>query len=170
MSILSSIEDRNVPLITGVLCLSILAGAHGFENFAGLAPCALCLKQRAAHWMAIGLCTIAFGLWRLPQTRGTKWPLIAVAAIVIALAYGAYLAGFHTGVEQKWWPGPATCTTSGGSLNLDQMLADKDPTVIMCDEIQWSLFGITLAGYNFLMALALICFTSLPLWRAVQKP
>lgn len=104
-----------------------------------------------------------------PQTRDTIWPLVAIATCVIALAYGAYLAGFHTGVEQKWWPGPATCTASGGSLTLEQMLAQKDPSIVMCDEIQWTLFGITLAGYNLLIALALTCFTAVPLWRVFQK-
>jgi disulfide bond formation protein DsbB len=166
MNPLQSLQDKHFAWITGLACFAILAGAHAFENFAGLAPCALCLEQRSIHWATILACVIAMGLWKVPATRETNWPLAAVAAIVIILAYGAYLAGYHTGVEQKWWPGPATCTTSGAALSVEQMLAQEDPTIVMCDEIQWTLFGITLAGYNFLMSLALLCFNAIPLARA----
>ena len=32
--------------------VAMLATAHAFETFGGLAPCELCLKQRTVYWVA----------------------------------------------------------------------------------------------------------------------
>ena len=37
---------------------AMLAIAHGFETFGGLAPCLLCLKQREVYWVALGLAAV----------------------------------------------------------------------------------------------------------------
>jgi disulfide bond formation protein DsbB len=69
----------------------------------------------------------------------------------------AALGVYHAGVEWRFWPGPADCTgpladlSSGGSL-LDQL---NGVHVVRCDEAAWRLLGISLAGYNTLISLAM---------------
>jgi disulfide bond formation protein DsbB len=60
-------------------------------------------------------------------------------------------------VEWKFWAGPQEC--SGLTVNfghagglLDQMSHSR---VVPCDAAAWRLFGISLAGYNVLISLAL---------------
>lgn len=141
-------------LIAGVGCL-MLAGALAFQHLGDLAPCALCIDQRKA-WGAV----IALGILAVAFEGKSR---IAVALLCLALAgaaalAGAGIAGFHVGVEQGWWAGTAECGTgfsgfgSGDVADLrDQLLARP---VVRCDEIAWSMLGVSMAGWNGLISLA----------------
>lgn len=134
----------------------LLAGALLFEHVGGLAPCPLCLAQRWALWAAAGLA----GAGLLAATRGphgAEWQAPLLGGAVAALLMGAATAGFHAGVEQGWWPGLAFC---GGidqtPLTLDSIGAALGGSIAAprCDEIPWSLFGLSMAAYNLLISLA----------------
>ena len=67
------------------------------------------------------------------------------------------VAAYHAGVEWKWWPGPASCT-GGGAVNAGQLAAFMNGAklaVPQCDQAAWRLLGISMAGYNVLLSLAL---------------
>lgn len=133
-------ETALMPLLVVLACAATLATAHGFEHIGGLRPCALCLEQRGAYWLAIGFGVAAALTYRQDALKGSPVPRLLVAGMVLALAYGFYLAGFHTGVEQGWWEGPPSCTTTG-PRNLADMLQDQAGDIVMCDEVPWALFG-----------------------------
>lgn len=81
--------------------------------------------------------------------------IFAVAAVLL---FSAGFAGWHAGIEYGWWPGPETCTVSGGgSVSVGDVLAalDGQRPVVMCDEAAWRLFGISMAGYNALISAAM---------------
>ncbi|HEU0071783.1 MAG TPA: disulfide bond formation protein B [Alphaproteobacteria bacterium] len=141
----------------GLLAASvlILGGAFAFQFIGGLHPCALCLWQRYPYAVIIGLAGIGAGLARAGVQRHHLAILMGLCALAFMIDAG--IAGFHVGVEQKWWEGLSTCSgTVSGAASLDD-LRDRllAAPVIRCDEIAWSMFGISMAGYNFLMALAL---------------
>lgn len=127
-----------------------LGSAYAFEFIGGLQPCALCLYQRIPWWAALGLGALSL---RLHATKGVR--NIAVWLGAAAVLAGAGIAGYHTGVEYKWWAGPTTCSGVGGAAQtLDALRAQiMSAPVVRCDEIPWSLFGISMAGYNFLLSL-----------------
>ena len=118
---------------------ALMAGALGSQYLGGLAPCEMCLWQRWPHYAAIGLAALAFVL---PQ-RALVW----LAALAILISGGIGL--FHAGVEYHWWKGLTQCSQVPGSGGSGNILADimKTP-LVRCDQAQWSLFGISLAGYN----------------------
>ena len=62
----------------------------------------------------------------------------------------------HSGVEQHWWAGPTECTSgSSGATTIDELRAMMlRAKVVQCDQIAWTLFGISMATYNFLVSLA----------------
>jgi disulfide bond formation protein DsbB len=127
---------------------ALLGGAFAFQHIGGLAPCALCLWQRWPHAAAIliGATALATG-W-----RGLLW-LGALAALATA---GTGV--FHVGVEQLWWEGLATCTA--GSISGISAADLLNPSVdiaapVRCDEVPWSLMGISMAGWNVIVSLAL---------------
>ena len=128
-------------IIPGVL----MAGALGSQYLGGLAPCEMCLWQRWPHYAAIGLAALAFVL---PQ-RALVW--LAALAILISGGIGI----FHAGVEYHWWEGLTQCSQVPGSGGSGNILADimKTP-LVRCDQAQWSLFGISLAGYNAIISIA----------------
>ena len=146
---------RNAFVGLLVASIAILGGAFAFQFIGGLDPCALCLWQRYPYAVIIGLAGIGFGLSR----AGVKHSQLAILMGLCALAFliDAGIAGFHFGVEQKWWGGLATCTgTTSGLASTDELLSKLlVAPVIRCDDISWLMFGISMAGYNFLIALAL---------------
>lgn len=123
---------------------ALMAGALGSQYLGGLAPCEMCLWQRWPHYAAIGLAALAFVL---PQ-RALVW--LAALAILISGGIGI----FHAGVEYHWWEGLTQCSQVPGSGGSGNILADimKTP-LVRCDQAQWSLFGISLAGYNAMISI-----------------
>ena len=130
----------------------MLLGAYGFEYIGGLRPCTLCYYQRLPFALAVIL-----GLAALLRPALIRPGL---AGLTLTFVVSAGLGAYHAGVEQKWWPGPQGCTSGDGSAQtVDALLAELLATpVVMCDEIPWSLFGLSLAGYNMLISAALAVF------------
>jgi len=128
-------------LIAFIVPIALLGGALGSQYVGRLHPCEMCYWQRWPHGAAILLAAAAFVIPAKSRTLTT----LAALAIAISGAIGVY----HAGVEIGWWEGVTTCT-AGGALSLDQLM--KVP-LVRCDQIQWSLFGISMAGWNAIISL-----------------
>jgi len=126
---------------------ALLLGAFAFQHLGGLAPCKMCLWQRWPHAAAVVI-GVAVLLSRKIQLA---W-LSALAAITTA-GIGFY----HAGVEQGWWEGPTSCTSSGVGNLSPQQLMDQILTapLVRCDDIAWQLMGISMAGWNAIASLVL---------------
>ena len=128
-------------LALGVPAL-LLGGAYLSQYGFGLYPCEMCWWQRYPHFAAIALALIS--TFAAPKRL---WIGLARLAILISGLIGAY----HAGVEYKWWEGLTTCSSTAGGGSLEDIL---NAPLIRCDEAQWRLFGISLAGFNFLISTA----------------
>ena len=150
------------------LGVALLLGAYGFQYLGGFAPCPLCLEERWP-WrvlIVIGAAVVAAHALKAPPWVTTGLYMLAAA---VAL-YSAYLGGFHAGVEYKWWPGPKDC--SGGPVNLPSdgpLLGGLSSSeVVQCDKIVWSLFWISMAGYNFLFSLVALTLGAFGAWKGIR--
>jgi len=133
-------------LLAGLGSVLLLGGAFVFQAF-GYAPCKLCLWQRWPHAAAI----VIAGLGLIVGWRVLPWLGAAAAATTGAIGV------FHAGVELGWWEGPTTCTSGAiGGLSVDDLLAQINAApLIRCDEIAWSLLGVSMAGWNAIISFAL---------------
>ncbi len=135
-------------LLALVVPAALLAGALGSQYIGGLYPCEMCHWQRWPHYAALVVAIAAFAAGSARAAR----PLVLLAAVLI-MASGA-IGLFHAGVEYGWWKGLTRCAavaTSGSSADiLKEIMATP---MIRCDEAQWKLFGISLAGYNAILSL-----------------
>ena len=124
--------------------LALLGGAYIAQYGFDLYPCEMCWWQRYPHFAAIALGLAGF---IVPPRR--LW--IALAAL--ALLTSGMIGGFHAGVEYGWWEGLTTCASAdmGGG---DPLEAIMNAPLIRCDVAPWDLFGISLAGFNFLISTA----------------
>lgn len=126
---------------------ALLLGAFGFQYLGDMPPCKLCLWQRWPHATAvvIGLAIMATGEVK------AAW-LGAVAAFSTAA-----IALYHVGVEQGWWEGPTSCTSSSvsGMSAQDLMNQILAAPIVRCDEVAWQLAGISMAGWNAIASLIL---------------
>jgi disulfide bond formation protein DsbB len=159
LSLRSLTPARAATLVLLGALLPLLV-ALAFQYWGGLAPCELCLDQRWAL-VAAGVLAIP-GMFLETKPRAARvFLLLAGAAALI----GAGIAIFHVGVEQHWWEGSTACTTQikPGMSAADFEAAILAAPVVRCDEIAWSLFGISMAGYNILYSGALGAFS---LWQA----
>lgn len=126
---------------------ALLLGALGFQYLGGLPPCKLCIWQRWPH-----LAAVILGLGALyPAMRWVPWAG-ALAALTTA-GVGVY----HAGVEQGWWEGPDTCTSGSvdGLSTGDLMNRILTAPLVRCDEIPWEFLGLSLAGWNAVIAFGL---------------
>ena len=142
-----------LAILTALLGAAMLATAFAFQHMGGLDPCVLCIYQRWP-WVAV----IAAGLLALATTKagpaGIARLLLGLAAI--AMLTGAGIAGFHVGVEQHWWAGTSECGgVTGQAKTVEELKAQLMATpVTRCDEVAWSLLGISMAGWNLIVSAA----------------
>jgi disulfide bond formation protein DsbB len=148
-------QERPIVAAAAVIAIggaATILGAWIFQ-WLGYRPCPLCLEQRYPYYFAIPLAVFIL----LGESVGSKRKVLlaALAAIAGLMLWNAGLGAYHAGAEWKWWPGPNTCggTPALGGGNLLKQL--QSTTVVRCDEAAWTFLGLSLAGYNVLISLAL---------------
>lgn len=144
---------------------AILLGALAFQHLGGYPPCSLCYWQRYGH---IGVMALAW-LALLPLGRAVRLALLSLVGVALLVTAG--LAVYHVGVEWKWWAGPSTCTsTSIMGLPADKALdLLRRKPVVLCDQIAWSMFGISMAGWNALLSVLLGGWVLGQTWRLAPR-
>lgn len=158
MTRLLDLSTRWWPAVALAVSIAMLAAAHIFESL-GYAPCTLCLRQRESYWTAILIALLALAFAR-GGGRKVAWAFDALLALVFL--YGAAVAFYHSGVEWKWWPGPAECATTGAgasSAAMDALLRGDKIRPPACDAPNWWFphrdFGLTMANWNTLVSVGL---------------
>ena len=135
--------NRSAYLLALLIPAALLGGAliaqYGFR----LPPCEMCWWQRYPHIVALVLAALAW------MTR--RDALVALAAIAI-LVSGA-LGLFHAGVEYSWWEGVTACTANAAAGS-DPLASIMAAPIVRCDVAPWTLGGVSLAGFNFLISTA----------------
>lgn len=145
--------DKKAAGLAFVLAFAAIAGAWGSQLIGGLVPCDLCLEQRMAYYWGLPVLGAILLVWnRLPLPI---WYLAMAIAIAI-FAWSAFMGGYHAGVEWDFWPGPTACTGLGGETSFDALANLNSAHIVPCDQVQFRFLGISLAGYNALISLAVV--------------
>lgn len=137
------------PLLAALASAAMLAAAHSFQRFGGLQPCPLCLDQRNWHWGVLATGLAAFVLLHFKP----GWSRVAALAVGAVLLGSFAQAAYHVAVEQHWVA--ATCDTRVDLDDLGPLPETGSVEVPKCDQIAWSMFGISMAGYNAIISLLL---------------
>jgi disulfide bond formation protein DsbB len=145
------IASRQIGLIASLGSVALLGGAWLFQAL-GYAPCAMCIWQRYPHAVAIGI-----GFFIL---AGSKNKILFFAGSMAA-ATTASIGVYHTGVERDWWQGPTSCTGSGLDASVDLLSTDVPINLVMCDEVAWEFFTLSMASWN-----AVFSFVLAGIWLA----
>ena len=152
------------PLALIAVAVGALGTAFTAEHLFGVEPCPLCLYQRIPYAAIGGLGLIGLVL----RSPGALKAIVAIATAGFCIE--AAIALYHVGVEQHWWASAASC--GGGvakkmSIDMFQSLLQLKPAKA-CDEVDWTLFGISMATYNVPVALGLAA-ASAYVWRKMRK-
>lgn len=144
--------QKYASLLVALGAAVTLGAAWFFQLVMGLVPCPLCLDQRIAYYAAVPLglvLAVMAGRGHGTVARGGLWLL----ALLMLGNMG--LAIYHAGVEWHFWQGPTTCSGGAPVAVSDILSALKTAHVPRCDEAAWRLLGISMAGWNALIALVL---------------
>jgi disulfide bond formation protein DsbB len=143
-----SLTPASACLVLALASAALLLGALGLQYLGGLPPCRLCIWQRWPYALLIVLGVVG---WRV-------FPRAALGLAALVLLIGAGLAVYHVGVEQGWWALPAGCIAGQGAESIEdlkRLLAEAPPA---CDQVGFTLLGLSLAGWNLVASLLLALF------------
>lgn len=140
--------------VPAALLAAVYVGQYHFDLY----PCEMCWWQRYPHFAAAGLGLLAFAL------PGKARALVALAALAVLCS--GLIGAYHAGVEYGWWQGFTECTATATAGAQDPLKAILAAPIVRCDQVQWELFGISLAGYNFLVSTAAAALIALLLRRS----
>lgn len=152
----------HAPALILAAAVAVLGAALAMQYLAGLAPCRLCIAQRWPYAAVIVLAGFA-----LVPAAPESWRRTAVALGALAFAIGGAIAVYHVGVEQGWVAVPEACSgiaTGAGTIEELRRALPEAP-VVRCDEVPWTLFGFSMAGYNVAVSMMLAAFSA---WAAVR--
>ena len=150
--------NRN-PAIAAAVAVAIgstatILGALIFQYGFDIAPCPLCLQQRIPHYAVIPLAPLIVFAQRTNAPRPVV--LGGLGLMALAMLIGAGIGVYHAGVEWKWWAGPQDCSGPLTPLGSEDLLKKlQNVNMVRCDEASWRFLGLSLAGYNVLISLAL---------------
>jgi disulfide bond formation protein DsbB len=162
---MTTLSLRTLGLIAALSSLALLCGAWIAQYGFGLDPCQLCYYQRKPYMLNVALGLAAF----LIAPKNRKATLLLVALCALSFAADAAIAAFHVGVEQKWWKGLESCANfalpdNATAEELRAFIMSREKP-IDCGRPAFVLFGISMAGYNFIAATTLAVFMGWMAWR-----
>jgi len=163
---LLALWTRLAPPLLLAAAAATLGAALISQYVFGLMPCVLCIYQR---WPYVAVMVLAAGAWALGRNRAMRAALLGLCAVALLIGMG--IAIFHVGVEQHWWQGTTECTADflNEAKTMDQLRAMLEAApVVRCDEVAWSLFGISMAGYNVLVSLGLAVLSLIAALRTAK--
>ena len=161
------------PLIRHWMALAFVASAvmlaiaHAFQTFGGLAPCTLCLEQRQVYWVALAVAGL--GLVASRTAIGARLKPLVPGLLAVIFLVGAGIAVYHAGAEWKWWPGPTACSGGSGAsaAALAELMHGARIKAPRCDEAAWVMLGLSMAGWN---AIASVIFAAFSAAAAFARP
>ncbi len=145
-SIASLLSGWRWPVLALVLSAAMLAAAHAFERFGGLAPCPLCLRQREVYWALIAMAITGLAWWRInPKQR-----FLVALNVLIGLVFGVgiIVAAYHAGVEWQVFPPPDGCAGGGSVDPFAPVELDQPFQIVSCTAAPFYFAGLSMAGWN----------------------
>lgn len=150
-----------VSAFLAVSMAGVVGTALAFQYIGGYLPCKLCLEERIPYYIGVPLMLISAILAALGKSE--KLTRLFLFAAGLLMTYGFILSAYHSGVEWKFWAGPADCATGAVSITTSagNLLSDLNAVKpAACDVAAGRFLGISFAGWNGVasLILAIIAF------------
>ena len=150
------------------LAAAVILTALAFQYLGGYLPCPLCYQQRYAYYVAIPLLFVALVLVSADQRHGAAFVFLFVALVFLA---NSGLGVYQAGAEWEFWPGPESCAgdqgVQAGGASLLQKL--EQTRVVSCTDPSFRMLGLSFAGWNAVVCLALFAGSLKAAFAAADK-
>ena len=143
-----------------IISLIAISSALIAEYIFYLMPCKMCLYQRHTYYFIILLILIFYLFKRIS-------PIWIYFLSEIAFLYGIFFTIWHIGIEQKLLSGPEGCVASINNAtsteDLKKQILNKE--VVSCDEVIWTIFGLSAATINLILLILILFFNSFFIYK-----
>jgi disulfide bond formation protein DsbB len=153
-----NLTTKHVHVLLILVSMASLAFAYIAEYGFQVLPCDFCLYERGVYMAVFAVGILSLKMKALKGHRGLFLQLFVLSA-------GIALTFYHVGMEQHWWAGPASCSGAGQAASFEEFRAQLMKTVRpRCDQINWTIFGISATAWNLMLQGFLAFLTSLGLY------
>jgi len=146
---------KNKTTLNIIFYISIFAlgSAYFIEYILDYKPCNLCLIERLPYFFAIIIILLGLSLKRFEKLIFISLGLIFTSAAILSL--------YHVGIEQGFFKESLVCVSNNeiNILNKEDLLKDFQKTIISCKDVEFTLFGLSLATINVIISLILSVIT-----------
>ena len=148
---LMKLIEKYYFLIVFIASSCILISAYILEFFFNHPPCNLCEYQRVPYFLLLLISLVSVKIKKI------QLKFVALICFISSLI----ISGFHSLVERKLVEFDIGCTSTGSDIdNIEDLRNFLEQTpLIRCDEISFSILGLSLANLNFVISALLIMIT-----------
>ena len=143
-------SDQNIKkfyIIIFTLSFFSLAAAFYIEYILGFKQCILCVYQRIPYAIAMLISLTAFFI-------GNRNILLIILGLTFLA--GILLSGYHVSIEKGFIEPIFSCTGENiKALEKDEILKSLNNIQPDCKDVDFSIFGVSLATLNFIISFVL---------------
>ena len=142
------LDIKNFYIFIFIFSLLSLLVVLYIEFFLGYQPCKLCIYQRIPYLIAI-----FFTFLGISYYKNLTWLYLLLVIFISSFL----LSGYHFGIEQGIFEEFAGCVVNSMDITTkDELLKSLNSDLKSCKNVDFTIFGLSLAAINFLLSF-LIC-------------
>ena len=146
---------KNKTTLSLILIFSVFAliAAYFIQYILGHKPCNLCLIERLPYIFSIILALLSLILKKFEKIIFILLALIFISATIISF--------YHFGIEQGFFQESLVCNSNNeiNNLNKEDLLKELQKKAISCKDVDFRLFGLSLATINTIISFILSVIT-----------
>ena len=121
------------------------------EHVLGYKPCKLCLYQRIPYIVSIFISFVGYNYFKNDKI---------LILILVIFSISVLISGYHYGIENNIFEEFSGCTASTLEIiDKSELLKSLNDNVSSCKDVNFKLFGFSLAGINFLLSLLIVIYS-----------
>ena len=145
------LNKKNYYIFILIFSLSAILFALYIENILQYKACKLCLYQRIPYLLAIFVSFVGYN-----YSKNNKILIL----IIIIFSISFFISGYHYGIENNIFDEFSGCSNNSlNIINKAELLKSLNNNIPSCKDVNFKLFGISLAGINFLLSLLIVIYS-----------
>jgi len=121
------------------------------EHILGYKACKLCLYQRIPYIIAIFISFIGYNYFKNNKI---------LILIIIIFSISFFISGYHYGIENNIFEEFSGCTSKSLEIiEKSEILKSLNNNITSCKDVNFKIFGTSLAGINLLLSLLIVAYS-----------
>ncbi len=145
------LKKKNYYIFILIYSLLAIFFALYVEHILQIKPCKLCLYQRIPYVLAIFISFIGYNYFKNEKI---------LVLIVIIFTISFLISGYHYGIENNIFEEFSGCAVNSLEIiDKKELLKSLNNNIPSCKQVNYNLFGMSLAGINFLLSLLIVIYS-----------